>query len=440
MGRATRFLAMVAFGTLGVAAYAQDVIGNPDADLTDIKILGEIDPALRKAQAIVNNDVITDTDVEQRLNLVLAANGGQIDETERNRLRLQVIRNLIDEKLQIQEARSKDIKIEESEVETAYKRVAANFKKSPAEFETFLRDNGTAPAAIKAQIRGELAWSRLLRRKVEPTVNVGDDEVQSMIAKMTASKGTEELNLRKIFLAATSENFGAVMAQAATYVGEIRAGSSFTVYARQISEDATRNDGGAIGWVRPAQLSDVVAPVVAQLQPGQVSDPFQVPGGVEFWKLEEKRAAMSGDPGEAVLSLKQLGITFSPSLADSEAQKLVKNFQEQTQAMGGCARAEIVAKELGADVASNDAMKLKSLPPALQTIMGQLKIGQATPPFGSARDGVRVLVLCDRDDSATQAKIPTFDEVYAQMNDERVNRQAQKLLRNLRRDAIIDYR
>ncbi len=447
MVRGKWILALVAGSTLGltgtmlgVAAHAQDVIGNPDADLAEIKILGEIDPALRKAQAIVNNDVITDTDVEQRLNLVLAANGGQIDETERNRLRLQVIRNLIDEKLQIQEAASKDIKITDEEVEQAYKRVATNFKKSPTDFEAFLRSGGSAPGALKGQIRAELAWSRLLRRKVEPMVNVGDDEVQSVIAKMTASKGTEELNLRKIFLSASSENMPQVMQQAATYVGEIRAGSSFTVYARQISEDATRNDGGAIGWVRPAQLSDAVAPVVTKLQPGEVSDPFAVPGGVEIWKLEEKRAAMSGDPGEAVLSLKQLGIAFPENMSDTDAQKLVKSFQEKTQAMGGCARAEQVAKELGADIASNESMKLKALPPALQTIMGQLKIGQATPPFGSAKDGVRVLVLCDRDDSATQAKIPTFEEVYAQMNDERVNRQAQKRLRNLRRDAIIDYR
>ena len=433
-------LALVAGSALGAAAHAQDVIGNPDADLSEIKVLADIDPALRKAQAIVNNDVITDTDVEQRLNLVLAANGGQIDENEKSRLRLQVIRNLIDEKLQIQEAESKDIKVSEAEIDTAFKRVATNFKKSPAEFEAFLRNAGSSPASIKAQIKGELAWSRLLRRKVEPTVNVGDDEVKSMIDKMTASKGTEELNLRKIFLSASPETMAAVMQQASVYVGEIRAGSSFTVYARQVSEDATRNDGGAIGWVRPGQLPDAVAPIVAKLEPGQVSEPFAVPGGVEIWKLEEKRAAMSGDPGEAVLSLKQLGIAFPAGMSDGDAQKLVKNFQEKTQAMGGCARADVVAKELGADLASNDAMKLKSLPPALQTIMNQLKPGQATPPFGSAKDGVRVLILCDRDDSATQAKIPTFDEVYAQMNDERVNRQAQKLLRNLRRDAIIDYR
>ena len=148
---------------------------------------------------------------------------------------------------------------------------------------------------------------------------------------------------------------------------------------------------------------------------------------------------MMGDPGDAVLSLKQMSMAFPEGISETAGQAMVKSFQSGTQAMGGCARVDAVAKELGAEVAGRE-MKLKELPQALQTIISQLKIGQATPPFGSSRDGIRVLVLCDRDDTATQAKIPTFDEVYAQMNDERVNRQAQKLLRNLRRDAIIDYR
>ena len=424
---------------LASVAAAQDVIG-AGAEGLDVKLLGDVDPALRKAQAIVNNDIITDTDVEQRLNLVVAANGGNLDPEEKARLRLQVVRNLIDEKLQIQEATAKDVKVSDAEIDAAYNRVASNFKRTPAGFADFLHQSGTSPASIKGQIRGELAWSRLLRRKVEPLVNVGDEEVNALMARMTATKGAEEFNLRKIFLPATAETQEQVLKEAAIYVGEIRAGSSFTVYARQVSQDASRNDGGAIGWVRAAQLSDVVAPVVLALKPGEVSEPFAVPGGVEIWTVEGRRQALAGDPGEAVLSLKQLSIAFKPGITDAAAQAMVTNFQASTQAMGGCARAEIVAKELGAEVAANDAMKLKTLPPALQTIMGQLKIGQATPPFGSAKDGLRVLVLCDRDDSATQAKIPTFDEIYAQMNDERVNRQAQKLLRNLRRDAIIDYR
>jgi len=424
----------------GVAqtAAAQDVLGS-DATAAEIRILGEIDPSLRKAQAIVNNDIITDTDVEQRLNLVVAANGGQIDPEEKTRLRLQVIRNLIDEKIQVQQAASKDIKIADAEIESAFRRVATNFKQTPDGFAAFLKNSGSSAASIKAQIRGELAWSRLLRRDVESKVNVGDEEVQAMIARMNATKGSEELNLRKIFLAASSESEAQVLREAAVYVGEIRAGSSFTVYARQVSQDATRNAGGAIGWVTAGQLSDQVSAVVKTLAPGETSEPFAVPGGIEIWHLDSKRAAMMGDPGDAVLSLKQLSMAFPAGVSETQGQTMVKAFQTGTQAMGGCARADAVAKELGAEVAGRE-MKLKELPPALQTIIGQLKIGQATPPFGSSRDGIRVLVLCDRDDTTTQAKIPSFDEVYAQLNDERVNRQALKLMRNLRRDAIIDYR
>ena len=72
-------------------------------DLPEMVVLGDVDPTLRKAQAIVNGDVITDTDIDQRLGLVLAANGGRVADEEKQRLRLQIIRNLIDEKLQLQE-------------------------------------------------------------------------------------------------------------------------------------------------------------------------------------------------------------------------------------------------------------------------------------------------------------------------------------------------
>ena len=190
MMTAAAVMTLTMSGAMLTAASAQDVF-QPGSDDLDVKILGEIDPQLRKAQAIVNNDVITDTDVEQRLNLVIAANGGQLDEAERTRLRLQVIRNLIDEKLQIQEAAAKDIKVPESEVDSAFNRVATNFKQTPTAFADYLRNAGSSPNAIRGQIRGELAWSRLLRRKVEPLVNVGDDEVKAVIDKLTAAKGTD---------------------------------------------------------------------------------------------------------------------------------------------------------------------------------------------------------------------------------------------------------
>ena len=440
-----RPIAALLLATVPLAVGSQEAPpqGFSAADLPELKMMGEVDPQLRKAQAIVNGDVITDTDIDQRLALVLAANSGNIAENERPRLRLQIMRNLIDEKLQLQEAASNDIKIAESEVERSFDRVAQNFKKSPSAFEAYLREAGSSPAAIKAQIRGELAWSRVLRRKVEPLVNVGDDEVQAVIAKLNAAKGKDEFHVGEIFLSATPETQAQVLSDAARIVGQIRGGASFVAYARQFSEASTAGVGGDLGWVRAEQLADAVAPIITTLPaggPSSVTDPIVVPGGVAIMALIEKRQVLAADPAEAVLSLKQMSLPLKAGITEVDAKAKVKEFQDATQAMGGCGRVDEVAAKLGAEVANNDAIRLKDLPPALAGIMQQLSIGQATPAFGSAAEGLRVLVLCGRDDAAAQAKAPNFDQINAQMNDERVNMRARRYLRDLRRDAIVDYR
>ena len=441
-----RPIAALLLATVPLAVGSQEAPpqGFSAADLPELKMMGEVDPQLRKAQAIVNGDVITDTDIDQRLALVLAANSGNIAENERPRLRLQIMRNLIDEKLQLQEAASNDIKIAESEVERSFDRVAQNFKKSPSAFEAYLREAGSSPAAIKAQIRGELAWSRVLRRKVEPLVNVGDDEVQAVIAKLNAAKGKDEFHVGEIFLSATPETEAQVMNDAARIVGQVRQGASFVAYARQFSEASTAGIGGDLGWVRSEQLNDTVAPVVMTLTAGNptlaVSDPIRVPGGVAIMSLLGKRQVLASDPAEAVLSLKQISLPLPPNTTEVQAREMVAKFQAATASMGGCGGAENVARSINAQVAINDAIRLKDLPAPLQTLMSTMSIGQATPPFGSQQEGLRVLVMCGRDDSQAQVKAPNFDEIYAQMNDERVNMRARRYLRDLRRDAIVDYR
>lgn len=421
---------------------AQDFMQRQAAalDLPDITVYGQTDPNVRKATAIVNGAIITDTDVDQRLALVIIANEGEISPEEREIMRLQVLRNLIDEMLQIQAAKAEDITISDAEVDQAYARVAANFQQSGEDFAKFLRAQGSGPASIKQQIRGELAWQRLLTRKIQPFVNVGDDEVQSIIRKLEQSKGTEEFRVGEIFLSAIPENLGGVLGDASRIVDQIRQGASFVAYARQFSEASTAAVGGDLGWVRPAQLSPALQNVVTGLDRGMVSDPVAVPGGVAIIALIDKRQVLSANPADAILSLKQMTIKLDPNISEADARKLATTVHQRTQNMGGCGRAEEVAAELKAEIVSNDQLRLGDLPPQLQQILGSMQVGMATPPFGSAIDGLRVLVLCGRDDPTDSASLPSFDDVYGQLTDQRVNSGARRLLRDLRRDAVIDYR
>jgi len=409
-------------------------------DLPEMVVLGDVDPTLRKAQAIVNGDVITDTDIDQRLGLVLAANGGRVADDEKQRLRLQIIRNLIDEKLQLQEAAENDIRINEAEVTRSFERIAQNFKRTPAQFEIYLKGNSSSSNSLKAQIRAEMAWSRVLRRKVEPMVNVGDDEVQQVIDKLNAAKGKDEFHVGEIFLSATPETLDAVMQDASRIVGQVRGGASFVAYARQFSEASSAGLGGDLGWVRGEQLNSAVSTAVAALEPGQVTDAIPVTGGVAIMALIEKRQVLAADPLMAQLSLKQLTIPLKADTTEAQARAKVEEIGRLSQNMGGCGGVEALAQKVGGEVAVNDAVRMKDLPAQLQAILGRMSIGEATPAFGSAEEGLRVLVLCGRDDSQVQAKAPNFEEIYAQMNDERVNMRARRYMRDLRRDAIVDYR
>ena len=405
---------------------------------SNVQFLGKEDPSVRKATAIVNGTVITGTDIDHRLALIVLANEGRVPADELPRLRQQVLRNLVDESLQIQAAEAADIKIEQKEIDRYFEQYAKNFKQTPAGFAAYLRAQGSSDRSIKRQIHGEMAWTRLLRRQIEPFVSVGEDEVQQLIDRLKASKGTQEYRILEIFLPSTPETAPETQANAQRILAQLRQGASFQAYARQFSEASTAAVGGDLGWVRAEQLPEPLAEAARVIPVGRVSDPIPVPGGVSILAVQDKRQVLTADPRDAVLSLKQMSVTFK-GMTRAQAAPKVEQLARTSQTMGGCGAAEAAGAQIGAEVVSNDQMKVRDLPPALQEMLLSLSVGQATAPFGSFEESVRVLVLCGRDDPVASDG-PSYDQVYAQLNEERVNRRARRYLRDLRRDAVVDYR
>ncbi|WP_415643896.1 peptidylprolyl isomerase [Sphingomonas antarctica] len=405
----------------------------------NVQLLGKVDPHLRKATAIVNGAIITGTDVDQRLALIILANGGQVPDAERDRLRLQVLRNLIDERLQIQEAKTHDITIERSEIDRSYNQVAQRFKQTPEGLGAYLRNAGSSDRSIKGQIEGELAWSRLLRRQVEPFVNVSGGEVQSVLDRLQATKGAKEYRVSELYLSATPETAAAVSDNARKIIEAVRGGGSFQAYARQFSEASTASVGGDLGWVRAGQLPEALAQSLETMQNGQIAGPIAIPGGFSILVLQDSRQVLTTDPRDAVLNLRQISLKFDAKTSEAEATARASALAKATQAMGGCGKAQEVATQLGAELVDNDQVKIRDLPAPLQETLLKMSVGESTPPFGSMTEGVRVLVMCGRDEAQT-ANGPSFDQIMSQMEEDRVNQRAQRYLRDLRRDAIVEYR
>ncbi len=435
-----RTAAVLAIATLaGGGAAAQQAPAPSGLNIpSNVAFVGQQQPNVRKATAIVNGEVITESDIDHRLALFLSSNRIELPPEQVATARAQVLRNLIDETLQIQAAAAEEITVEPRDVDTYYTRFAQRFQQTPESFAAYLRSIGSSERSLKRQIQGEIAWQRLQGRRIEPFVNVGDDEVQRIIDRLNASRGTSEYQVGEIFLSATPENAAEVRANAERIVQQIRQGASFAAYARQFSEASTAAVGGDLGWVRAEQLPDELAAVVREMPVGAISNAVAVPGGYSIIGLVDSRRILEADPRDAQLSLMQMSIAFPAGTPQAQVNTRAEQLARATQEMGGCGRAAETAQRVGAELVSNDQVRVRDLPPALQPLLLNLNIGQATRPFGSA-ERVSVLVLCGRDDPQA-ASGPSFDQIYASLSEDRVNRRAQRYLRDLRRDAVIDYR
>lgn len=425
--------------TAGAQTVAVPTAENPFGLPEDINLFAKADPDRRTATAIVNGYVITGTDIDQRVALVTAASDAKIPDDEMLRLRVQVLRNLIDETLKIQKAEADEIAPKREEIEQTYQQLAGqNFAGDIKKMDAYLSSIGSSADSLKRQIEGEVAWENILRRNITPFVNVSAEEVNELLKRMNEAKGTDEYRIGEIYLSATTENRATVLANAQAIMQQLQQGGSFVGYARQYSEASSAVVGGDLGWLRLGQLPPQLAAAVRTMQTGQLQGPLEIPGGFSIIYLINKRQVLMADPNEALLSLKQISISFAPGVTQAQAEARVNEFGAFVEGLRGCGDVDEGAKKIGADVVSNDQIKAANLPEQLRNIILNLQIGQATPPFGGIQEGVRVLMLCGRDDPK-DAGAPTFAAVMDQIEQERVQKRAQRLLRDLRNDAYIEY-
>lgn len=437
-------VAMLLASPLAVAAQEDTPPSSLDIP-KNVQIFGKLDPNIRKPTAIVNGSVITGTDVDQRANFFIAARELKLSSAETEQLKQQILRLLVDETLQIQQAQSDKIKVTSDEVNRGFETFSTrNFGKAPADLRVFLRGIGSSERSIKRQIEAELNWNKYLRREVD--INVGDVEVKAKIEQAKAAQGTEEYHVREIYLSGGADRGPEVLTQMQQMMQAIqkrdKGEDSFGYYARNFSEASTKVVDGDLGWMNEAQLSQLPAALttaVKGMTREHLAGPIEVPGGYSIIYLVDTRKIGVPDPREARLTLKQVSVAFPAGITQAEANARVANFAKQTQTIHGCGDVANVARQIGAEVVDNDQVQVKVLPVPLQDIMLNLRIGESTPPFGSPTEGIRSLVLCGREDPQAGV-LPGLEQTRSQLENQRVNLRANQLMRDLRRDAIVEYK
>jgi peptidyl-prolyl cis-trans isomerase SurA len=245
---------------------------------------------LFRPAAVVNDDIISVLDLAMRLQLAIIAAGVEDTQDLRRRLTPQVLNSLIDERLQLQEAKRLDIQVTDLQVAGALEQIAQQNNMTEGQFLTMLRNRGVIPTTLIDQIRAQIAWQGIVQRRVRPNVVIPPEEVEEVVSRLSARRGAIERRVAEIFVPVESTAKEAeAQADAVRLFEELRRGANFAGLARQFSQSGTAILGGDLGWVRDGELEEELNTVLAQMGPGEVSVPIRTLSGFHILFLREMR-------------------------------------------------------------------------------------------------------------------------------------------------------
>ena len=382
--------------------------------------------------AIVNDEVISKFDVDQRVNLFLVTSG--IERTPQNidGLRRQVLRTLIQEKLQLQEARDSEIEISRAEINAAMQDMASGTNRSLNEVEKFLKENNVHIRTMEDQIEAELAWNRFVRGRFGGQVSIGELEIDETLERAEAAMNQDRVNISEILLLANNQLDGQrLMSEAAQIVKQLRAGINFGAVARQFSAASSSASGGNLGWIPVNQLDENIVPIIENMAAGDISDPIETSAGIYIVQLNSKQQSGGIDPMRNLFDL--LIITY-----DVATEGHFAKLESLRDSFTTCKNTEAKAKEMDArNVTRTGQVELRRFPKNLQSEISTTEAGQVIGPKKNEKIA-EMVVVCDRkdDQGATISRDAIENNLYSQ----RLAIMARRHLRELRRDSIVEYR
>ncbi len=241
--------------------------------------------------AVVNEEAVSNSDVAARLKLVAVSSGLPNNKEIRERLVPQIIGVLIDEKLKIQEANRLEIEIPQAEIIKGFGAIAGQNNFSAEQFRSVLRKEGIPVKTLEDQIRSQIAWSRVVQKKLRSQVSIADNEVDSVIERLEENKGKSEYRVSEIFLPVEKPSEeGDIKRLSDRLVKQLVEGKvPFPRLAGQFSQAAGASKGGDLGWVQEGQLAEALDEMLAKMNEGELSKPVRSLAGFHILHLSGKR-------------------------------------------------------------------------------------------------------------------------------------------------------
>jgi peptidyl-prolyl cis-trans isomerase SurA len=392
--------------------------------------------------AVVNGDVISQGDVDNRRRLFAMSTGMPTTADVLNRLTPQVTHQLITERLELQEAQRRKIVVSDKEIADAIVDVEKRNNLPPGALKQRLSADKVDLRTLIDQLRVQIGWARVLRQVMQGGTEVSDAEVAEQANLFKAQTGQTEFRVGEIFVP-VSEPAKAddAKAFADTIITQLRAGAPFAIVAAQFSQSQTALQGGDLGWVDSTRLDPGVLRVVKEMPVGAISNPIRVPGGFSIVTLRAKREI--GRDMATMLNVRQVFFPFASRLDPANPTEQQRQALEASKKLAvtakSCPEMEEAQKKSGSDKPADPGeIRLETVAvPALRQVLGALPPGKPSQPL-IAEDGIAVIMICSREDK--NLGVPTRQELSDKIVNERAELASRQLQRDLERRAVIDQR
>ena len=379
--------------------------------------------------AVVNDQIITGFDVEQRALLNSVTRGGANDEAT-------ALENLISDVLRLQAARKAGINPQPGDIRAGFEEIARLNNVDATQMESQLFSQGVTVEALDQQIKSEVAWRQLIISRYGSRARISDSEIDAAMEPDTgAAIGETEYLLAEMRFPISASGEAGAMAAARQAISELSAGQRFSDVARQRSTGETASLGGDMGWTPKSKLSPTSASVVGIMNVDRISPPFVENGDVVIYGLRGTREAGGG---EVRYKLAQLVVGLLAEASQSDADAALARANAVRAEISTCEDVISRAPQFLAISGDLGELTLAAMPGPVREAVSGLEAGQITQPVRS-NDGFHVIAVCDKITASASGDAKRAQAGNA-LRAERLQRYARSLLRELRREAVIDRR
>lgn len=387
--------------------------------------------------AIVNDDVISAKDVEDRINLFLTSLPPQTNKQEvKQHIRPQILRAIIDELLWLQAAKKHKIDIDQGDVESQLRELEKRQGIAENTVGAHFKKEGLSLASLKQQIEANIARILLIQNYYGASLKVPTKEIKDATKRAEESIGKPKYHLAEIFFAVDQLNMENKIKQDTFYIYEqLKKGANFMSVAQQFSQSPSAARGGDIGWVEPDDLDPAVAKTISNMGNNSMSAPIRSKRGYHILMLRDKKIQQP----KKELSVNYVQV-YMPYPMDTPKHRIEKAYAKLNDVRGSlkdCNSAKMLeAKVPGVQTENYNNILIDELPFSEKTLLNTLQVNESSPVLKESNK-VSFYVMCSK--KTVTNKVNT-KEIAHELKIRKLEKLAQRVLRDLRKAAFVELR